>query len=149
MIIDTLDNFRSYTVLNKHFAALADFLEKTDLNALPDGRCDVLPDGVIFANVGPSKYRAAAEVPFEYHRKYVDVQVPLEIDEVMGWMPLADFPAELQYDGDRDVAIGPAAGKDWVTVRPGQFIIFLPTDAHAPCIGEGTHRKIIFKILAD
>lgn len=51
MIHDTLKNFRRYLPLHPRFGRVADFLEKTDLNALADGRVDILPDGEIFANV--------------------------------------------------------------------------------------------------
>ena len=36
-----------------------------------------------------------------------------------------------------------------ITVRPGQFIIFFPEDAHAPNIGIGNHRKLCVKIAID
>ncbi len=31
-------------------------------------------------------------------------------------------------------------------LRPGQFCIVYPEDAHAPMIGEGTERKLICKV---
>ena len=32
------------------------------------------------------------------------------------------------------------------TLSPGEFVIFFPEDAHAPCIGEGVIRKMVAKV---
>ena len=32
------------------------------------------------------------------------------------------------------------------TLSPGEFVIFFPEDAHAPCIGEGVIRKVVAKV---
>ena len=37
----------------------------------------------------------------------------------------------------------------YLTIRPGEFVIVWPEDAHAPIIGEGTLRKLIAKVLID
>ena len=34
----------------------------------------------------------------------------------------------------------------YVTVRPGEFLIVYPEDAHAPIIGRGKLRKLIAKV---
>ena len=33
-----------------------------------------------------------------------------------------------------------------ITAQPGEDVTFAPETAHAPCIGEGTLRKAIFKV---
>ena len=36
----------------------------------------------------------------------------------------------------------------WI-IRPGQFVIFFPEDAHAPNIGIGRHKKLCIKIAVN
>lgn len=149
MIIDTLNNFRKYLALNPRFAAVADFLEQTDLAALTPGRYDILADGEAFANVSDAQHSSRETRPFEFHRKYTDVQIPLEVAEEMGWTPAAGLPAEFaaKFDAEKDVALDSASADTWAAIHPGQFVLFFPSDAHAPCGGAGIHRKIIIKVL--
>ncbi|MEE9368243.1 MAG: YhcH/YjgK/YiaL family protein, partial [Pontiella sp.] len=36
-----------------------------------------------------------------------------------------------------------------VQVPPGSFTLFLPTDAHLPCIGDGPIHKVVIKVAVD
>lgn len=150
MIHDTLENFSRYLPLHPRFAKVAEFLQTTDLRTLPQGRVDILPDGEIFANVQRPRSRTPEATPLEYHRKYIDVQIPLEEAEIMGWLPLSKVPESLRYNPETDAALGPAPHTSRPTVLPGEFTIFFPQDAHAPCIGDGREMaKIIIKVLAE
>lgn len=150
MIHDTLENFPRYFALHPRFAKVWEFLRNPGLASLPEGRVDILPDGEIFANVQTPSSRSAREAPLEFHRKYIDVQVPLSRVEEMGWLPLAQAPATLVYDAGKDLAIGPGGHTSRVAVHPGEFTIFFPQDVHAPCIGDGGPvKKIIVKVLAE
>ena len=44
MILDLLENLKSYEALNPHFSKVVDFLQKTDLAALPLGRNEICGD---------------------------------------------------------------------------------------------------------
>ncbi len=150
MIHDTLENFSLYLPLHPRFAKVAEFLRTTDLRSLPQGRVDILPHGEIFANVQAPTSRTPEATPLEYHRKYIDVQIPLAEPEEMGWLPLAKAPASLTYNPETDAALGPATHTSRPTILPGEFTIFFPQDAHAPCIGDGRPMpKIIIKVLAE
>lgn len=150
MIHDSLANFQRYVPLHPHFSVIAEFLRSHDLSALTPGRVDILPDGEIYANVQTATGQSADDALMEFHRKYIDIQVPLATPEQMGWLPLAKAPSSLQYDEAVDAALGSAKPTSYATVLPGEFTIFFPTDVHAPCIGEGASMpKVIFKIRVD
>ncbi len=150
MIHDTLSNFQRYVSLHPRFAVVAEFLRSQDLSALAPGRVELLPDGEIYANVQTTTGKSAVDAPMEFHRKYIDIQVPLATPEQMGWLPLGKAPGSLQYDDAKDAALGPATPTSYATVLPGEFTIFFPTDVHAPCIGEGASMpKVIFKVRVD
>jgi len=148
MIHDTLDQFSRYAALHTRFEKITKWLEQTNLGNLPLGRHDILPNGEAFANVQEIECRNRDQIPAEYHRKYIDVQIPLSGVEMMGWQPLKTFPDIVPFDTEKDVALAHIPAEEWVTVKPGEFVIFFPTDVHTPGdIVTEKHRKIIIKVL--
>ena len=117
-----------------------------DLSALAVGRNEICGDRV-FANVMEAKPRTKEESPVEIHRRYIDIQIPLTADEVMGYTPLAELPAP-DYVEANDAALYPVGmpARDYFNVKRGQFAIFFPQDGHAPAITPVALKKIIFKV---
>ncbi len=147
MIHDTLAQFANYCMLHPRFGKIAKWLQKNDLNALPLGQHEILPNGEAFVNVQEIAVRNQTDIPAEYHRKYIDIQIPLSGEERMGWQPLAQFPKEIPFATEKDVALAQLPTDDWVTVKPGEFVIFFPTDVHTPGLVCGPHKKMIIKVL--
>ena len=148
MIHDTLDQFVRYTGLHARFEIVAKWLKETDLGNLQRGRHEILPNGEAFANVQEIECRNRDQIPAEYHRKYIDVQIPLSGVEMMGWQPLKTFPDIVPFDTEKDVALAHIPAEDWVTVKPGEFVVFFPTDVHTPgYVTTAPHKKIIIKVL--
>ena len=147
MIHDTLANFAQYRALHPRFEAVAEWLQQTALDTLPLGQHEILPNGEAYVNVQEIAPRQKAEIPAEFHRKYIDIQIPLSGPECMGWQPLAKFPSEAEFSEEKDVALATSPTSDWVTVNPGEFVVFFPTDAHTPGLVTAAHRKMIIKVL--
>lgn len=146
MILDSLTNLRNYEGLHPNFAKAIDFILNNDLASLPLGRNEICGDD-IFANVMEAKPRTKEEVPVEVHRKYIDIQVPVSADEVMGYTPLADLPDGDYSDAD-DVTLYPVGmlATDYFTVKRSMFTIFFPQDGHAPAVTPVPVKKIIVKV---
>lgn len=86
----------------------------------------------------------------EAHRCHIDIHVPQSEEETMGWSPVNSLKNCLTpYDSERDVEFYGDEPQCHIHVRPGQFAIFYPEDAHAPNIGIGNHRKLCIKIVTD
>ena len=83
------------------------------------------------------------------HNRYVEVQVVLGGEELFGWSTRSYCHlAEGEFDTERDILFYGDRPQTYYHVRPGQFTILFPEDAHAPMLGEGSVRKLIFKVLA-
>ena len=68
----------------------------------------------------------------------------------MGFRPVDECgQSDGPFDADRDLGFFTDPPQTLITVRPGQFAVFFPADAHAPMIGEGTMHKVIVKIAVD
>lgn len=63
----------------------------------------------------------------------------------MGYTPRADLP-EAAYDAEKDISFYEGAATDYLTVKPGMFVIFFPEDAHAPGVTPEKVRKVIVKV---
>jgi YhcH/YjgK/YiaL family protein len=147
MIHDTLAQFSHYQLLHPRFEKIAKWLEENDIATLPLGQHEILPDGEAFVNVQEINVRPQAEIPAECHRKYIDIQIPLSGVERMGWQPLAEFPKDVPFSVEKDVALTQLPATDWITVRPGEFVVFFPTDVHTPGFIQEPIKKIIIKVL--
>lgn len=144
MIIDKLENLERYVSLNPLFAEAMAFLKATDLQAHEAGKV-VLKEGELTVNFSEVCPKTKAEARLETHNEFIDIQLPLSGVEVMGYAPRADLP-EATYDTEKDIAFYEEAATDYLTVKPGMFVIFFPEDAHAPGVTPKKVRKVIVKV---
>lgn len=146
MILDTLDNLEKYASLNPLFAKAIDYLKNTDLGALEVGKVKLQGDDLV-VNVSQTSPKAKEAAKLETHNKYIDIQLPLSGDEVMGYTAGKDLPA-VEYNAEKDITFFEGLAENYFTVKPGMFAIFFPQDGHAPGITDTGVKKIIVKVLA-
>lgn len=149
MILAPLSQAARYTALHPLFPQAFQFLRDHDPLALAPGRHDLEGDRLfVIAEDVRGRERAAAKL--ECHRRYIDIQIVLSGNEEMGWKALADCRDPVaNHSAAKDIRFFRDAPAAWVAVPPGHFCIFFPEDAHAPLVGEGAIRKLIFKVAAD
>ena len=150
MITSTLSQLFWYKAVSPHFAKAIDFALTTDLASLPVGRHEIDGDDV-FAIVNEYTTRPVEECDPESHRDYADIQVMIAGDEKFGYAPLEGQKPSVAYDGEKDVALYsiPEDDLSYIRLRPGQFIIFFPTDIHQPevCSTQPEPvKKLVLKI---
>ena len=129
--------------------AVFEYLERTNLRALPLGRTVVEGDDV-FALVSEGQSKPASEARFEAHRRYIDVQCAIEGQEAIGYAPLASLKTSEAYDGTKDIEffVSPASYPS-VALKAGRFAVFAPEDGHQPGAHlDGPHavRKVVVKV---
>ena len=148
MIIDTIDNLGKYVALNTLFAEVVDFLKDHDLHTLEAGKYPIRGKD-IFLNLQMAKGRSQETAVLETHVEMIDIQIPISAEETFGYTPLADLP-NYEYNAEKDITkYGETKSQTYVTVKPGQFVIFFPQDGHAPCITIVPEiKKAIFKVKA-
>jgi biofilm protein TabA len=84
---------------------------------------------------------------WEAHRAYIDVQYVASGCESIGYAHISRLRAG-RYDAEADLLKLEGEG-EYVTARPGTFVILFPQDAHMPAIAVGTPgpvRKIVVKV---
>lgn len=145
MIVDKLENLAQYAALNPLLEKVVTFIKQNDLATLSNGRHYIEGDK-LFVNVEDDKGKRKDEAVIEYHRRMIDIQVPLNMAETYGCTPVADLP-DTPFNTEKDIAKQPSAPcRNYITLTPGEFAIFFPQDGHAPCIADGTLHKAVFKV---
>ncbi len=146
MVLDSLSNSAKYEGLHPAFKKAFDFIKSTDFSTLEPGKIEL--DGTaLFVNFAAITGKTEAEAKMETHNEYIDIQVPFNQAERMGWTPTCDLKEpEGAYDADKDLTFFRDKATSFVDVEVGQFAIFFPEDGHQPGIGSGSYRKIIVKV---
>jgi YhcH/YjgK/YiaL family protein len=146
MIIDKLENLGKYVSLNPLFADVVDFLKDHDLNSMEVGKYPI-KEKDLFLNLTTAKGRGKEAAVLETHIEMIDIQIPLSCEETFGYTPLEDLP-QLAYNPEKDITLyGDLKAQTYLTLKPGQMVIFFPQDGHAPCISDNAEiKKAIFKV---
>ena len=91
--------------------------------------------------------------PFESHRKYVDIQLLLDGEEIMQVTDIDRLLTETNYDDVKDVFLyAPSNMTASTLLRPGSIMILYPRDAHrSMSIGDNAAKvkKIVGKVLIN
>lgn len=148
MIYDSLEHAQRYLGICPQLDGALRYLQSGAWRTLPAGRNEV--DGqCLFVNV--DSYTPSDDKLMETHRLYADIQCVVEGEETIGVARADDLAPEQAYDAERDIAFWRCdRACTRLTMRPGQFLILLPGEAHAPGMtvpgGKGV-RKAVIKVL--
>ena len=147
MVIDTLENFGKYVSLNPLFAMVAEYMKENDIFTQEVGK--VRLDGEdLFVNYAVAKGKTVGDARIETHNRMIDIQIPLSCPETMGYTPRKNLP-KAEYNEEKDITFYSGEAEKYITVNPGEFVIFFPEDGHAPCVSDNPEiRKAIFKVKA-
>lgn len=146
MVIDSLQNIERYYALLPALSEVSAFLRGVELSKLEVGRHAIDGDR-LFVNVAHDALRSVDEAPMEVHNRYADVQLVVEGEEGFGWRERGECTApQGAFDAERDILFYADKPQTVYRLHAGQFAIFFPEDAHAPLLGEGSVRKLIFKV---
>ena len=147
MIIDRKENAELYIGVGDRINNALNFINNTDCESLALGRHDIDGDDV-FALVSEYETKDAANCQLEAHRKFIDVQYVVNGEEQIGYAPLLDQPASMDYNENDDFVLYPAPAS-FTRIESGMFAIFYPGDLHMPGIMTervSSVKKIVIKV---
>jgi len=146
MIVDKLENLRKYQGSFSRFKDVFDFIQTIDLKLLTEGK-KPMPQELGFVGIDRVMARPKEGACLEAHKKYIDIQIPFSNLDTMGWKSVFDCRTiKVPYNEEKDVVFYADEVDFYIPVRPGQFIIFFPEDAHVPIIGNGLIHKAVIKV---
>jgi YhcH/YjgK/YiaL family protein len=147
MIIDQLKHADCYYGIGRRVEAGLRFLGGSDLAGLAKGRHDIDGDA-IYAMVSEYHTKPVGQVPWEAHRRYLDIQCLVTGEEKIGFARLADLKATQPYDVAKDCVLLDGSGECMV-LRPGVFAVFMPHDGHMPGLAvkkPAMVKKVVVKV---
>ncbi len=149
MIIDILSNADRYCSLHSGLTAGLDYLRTGDWRVLPLGKHALDGDRLLIIIEHPQgKGRDA--VRLEAHRRYIDIQLCTEGQEVIGWRPLSACGNVTEpYQESRDIMFFADVPETWLELDGEKFLVFFPEDAHAPLAGIGLLQKVVMKVAVE
>lgn len=132
MILDTLDRAYFYSACCDPLAEAVAALRTLNADA-PEGRTELAGGAYIVLSRYATKLPAEHTAGYEAHRAFIDVQIVLAGRECIEVADTDSLVPREAYDADRDVAFyDPPEQSTSVLLRPGQFVVLFPGDAHRP-----------------
>lgn len=152
MIFDHVSRIATYRSLSNHLARAIDFVQSTDLKALPTGRYEV--DGErVYALVFEYETSIKGTARWESHRKYIDLQLLIAGEEKILVADIATLHGPGAYDAAKDVMFYESGESPVPTILgAGQFTILFPHDGHRATLAPrdpGPIRKVVLKIAVE
>ena len=147
MIKDNIKNAKEYYYLGENFQKGFEYLENTDILSLENGKYEIEGE-YIFVSVQDYQTKSVEEGKIEAHRKYADIQFIAKGTEKMGVGDIENFKPATFYDDAKDI-IFLEGDAEFIEVKSGDFLVFMPQDAHMPCIennGVSYVKKAVVKV---
>jgi YhcH/YjgK/YiaL family protein len=151
MIFDRIENVKYYYGLSPRIEKALKYLETTDLTKLPEGKIAIDGDEV-YATVTKKRTQPHSTAKFEAHKKYIDIQYPIEgKEDILCWFTQMAKDI-IEEHPEKDVYFYESMGRP-ITIGGGRIAILFPTDIHAPGLthmdkpeNENDCKKIIVKV---
>jgi len=104
----------------------------------------------MYVLLSEAETREPAQVRFEAHRRYIDIQLVVRGQEAIGVAPAAGLASVEPYDAAKDIEFFAVPSESaTLALRAGDFAVFAPGDAHRPSLHlDGPHvsRKAVVKV---
>ena len=98
---------------------------------------------------GEYETKPQEEIPFEAHKRYWDLQLVLEGEELLGYAPLAELTETVAYAEKDDIAFYRGEGQN-VKLSREMAVLLAPWDGHRPGANGGDTpckiKKIVVKL---
>ena len=140
MITDSIENAQKYYNLGLNFQKGFEFLIHADLQNLENGKYQIDGDD-IFVSVQDYNTKPESEGKFEAHKKYADIQFIIKGEEKIGYTNIKNCTPTTFYDDANDIMFLDGKG-DFITAKKNTFLIFMPQDAHMPCISIDASKYV-------
>ena len=145
-------NVEIYKKLNKYFERAFEEIKRLMSEDIADGSYK-FDENAFYVNVFTYQTKKEADCCFEKHGKYIDIQVVLDGEEIIGFESEDKLSKTVDELAQKDYMLFSLNKEyDKSKLSRGDFVIFFPDEPHAPGIAANdeisTVRKAVFKILA-
>ena len=141
---DTTEIEKLHPLFHTAFEWIRDNMDKA--HELGETRIEIIP-GELFVNIDEVLMKERTEQLIEVHKEYIDIHVPINKSEIIGWEPVGQLNTPINpYNEEKDRAFYCAIPSSFITANPGYYCIMTPEDGHAPVIGRGRIKKLCVQV---
>ncbi|MCQ2436869.1 MAG: YhcH/YjgK/YiaL family protein [Clostridia bacterium] len=143
MIFDTIENAKCYAGLNARVDAALAYAKDITPENFPTSQV-ILDGDNLFVNAANYATHDETDAMFEAHRKYIDVMVMIEGEELIYVKPTARLTEITSPYTEENEAVLAKLDDDATPVHmtPGCVCVLMPQDAHAPGCAVTESMKI-------
>ena len=147
MIIGSLTQTKRFEILHPDFKKVFEYVRSGNWQQVTAGKI-ILEEDKIWVNVDEVTGKSREAAKLEAHNRFIDIQIPLLQEETFGWEERGRLAMEEEegYQVQNDIPFYQERPALYFTLPVGDFVIFFPEDAHAPCIGNGKMKKMVVKV---
>ena len=153
MIVGTLKNFSRYSQLGCNVRTALEYLaeHENELENLAPGKYQIDGENVKF-EVAEFEAAKPEEKFFETHDEHIDIHITLKGIEWYCYCPAENMKSEKSYSAEKDARHFYDKCEDelFFQAKPGQFMLFMPEDAHKAAFSpegkQGKVKKIVVKV---
>ena len=147
MIIGSLTQTKRFEILHPDFKKVFEYVRSGNWQQVTAGKI-ILEEDKIWVNVDEVTGKSREAAKLEAHNRFIDIQIPLLQEETFGWEERGRLAMEEEegYQVQNDILFYQERPASYFTLPVGDFVIFFPEDAHAPCIGNGKMKKMVVKV---
>jgi YhcH/YjgK/YiaL family protein len=133
MIADVLKNLSKYDSIIPHSKEISRYLNATNISSLEIGKYQIDGESA-FVLIQEYLTKTEREKEWESHRRYIDIQIVLKGQELMGYSPSALLIPRNEYSEEKDIIFyrDDLREHSGVFTPQDHFCIFFPGEAHKP-----------------
>lgn len=143
MIFDSISNLERYSSVSSAIKEIAEELKKRDYKSLPEGLYYTEKNKILIQR---QEYDTVTESQFEAHKKFIDIHIILEGEEIYEVMRALDKLPE-GFDEAKDIGFFDGKKEGEVKLTEGGFVLSFPMEPHRPRVAVGNKPKFAKKIV--
>lgn len=152
MIYDDLKNISRYKGISKNLDEAIDFIYKKKYINRKYGK-NIVKEDKIFFNFPENCYtRKNSNLEFEYHKKYIDIHIVINKEEVIAYTSLEKLKETKDYDNEKDFTLMTGKIDTKFYLNKEKFLILFPNEPHIALLKYDFPKqieKVIFKVECD
>nr|WP_312291711.1 YhcH/YjgK/YiaL family protein [Clostridium chromiireducens] len=152
MICENININRNYSSINKNFEKAFKYLRGQNLKELAVGKYEIEGEK-IFAMIQEYTTEREEQKNWESHEKYIDIQLIVDGQEVMGFAPVSCLEIKEDFRMDKDLIFyNETTNGANIKFKSGDYAIFFPEDGHKPgcALNECSKvKKVVVKVACE
>lgn len=148
MIYGEIKDIKIYKGLSKNLDKAIDFIFEGKYKKSNTGK-NVIDGDKIYFNCPEKPMTKAKDDLVEYHKRYADIHVVIEGEEIIGYAAFDECVETKKFDEENDYAFMKGEMKTEFYLDNKKFLIIFPNEPHMALLKVGEEKeikKVIFKV---